>query len=100
MNLKMITDVYALVREIVRHPEVAKHNTKRNRFKNTLVVCFLLMFFGFVVMTEQAILQSQEKRVLFNEVATKQLKIEELENDLYIKRLASEKNAASNDVEP
>ena len=92
MNMKLITDIYALVREILRQPSIAKHNTKRNFFKNILMACFLLMFFGFIVMTEQAILQSQEKQLLFNRVATQKLEIEQLENDLYIKQHATAEN--------
>lgn len=88
MNINLITTLVALVREISRNPEVVKHNTKKNRFKNILMLCFIMMFFGFAVMTEQAILQTQEKHRLAVQLETQKQKIEGLENDLYIRDIS------------
>lgn len=92
MNAQMIAGFIALIKEIMRHPGVKKHNTRKNRVQNILMLCFLLMFFGFTIMTEQAILQSAAKYELQNTVRTQNKRIQDLELDLYVKKLAEESN--------
>ena len=90
MDIKTFSALIALIKEILRHPEIKKHNTKKNRVKNILLVCFLLMFFGFAVMTEQAVLQSTAKHELQNEVTALKKQVEELKLDLYVKQLSEQ----------
>lgn len=97
MNAQMIAGFVALIKEIMRHPGVKKHNTRKNRVQNILMLCFLMMFFGFTIMTEQAILQSAAKYELQNTVAIQKKRINELELDLYVKKLANDTSVKSMD---
>lgn len=90
MNFQTITGFIALIKEILRHPSIKKHNTKKNRVQNILMLCFLLMFFGFTIMTEQAILQSSAKYELQVKVDALNKEIEDLKLDLYVKKLSDE----------
>lgn len=90
MNFQTIAGFIALIKEILRHPSIKKHNTKKNRVQNILMLCFLLMFFGFTIMTEQAILQSSAKYELQVKVDALNKEIEDLKLDLYVKKLSDE----------
>lgn len=87
MNIQMLTGFIALIREILRQPGIKKHNTKKNRLRNILMINFLLMFLGFAVMTEQAIIQSNAKYKIQSEILARDKIIEEMERDLYMKKL-------------
>lgn len=88
MHIQMLTSVIALIREVLNQPGVKKYNTKKNRVKNILMISFLLMFLGFSIMTEQAILQSNAKYVIQDKIALQNKLINELERDLYLKDLS------------
>lgn len=98
MNPQMIAGFIALIKEIMRHPSVKKHNTKKNRVQNIMMVCFLLMFFGFTIMTEQAILQSTAKYELQKTIAMQNKRIKDLELDLYVKKLSDDMSVESTEV--
>lgn len=96
MNFQTIAGFIALIKEILRHPSIKKHNTKKNRVQNILMLCFLLMFFGFTIMTEQAILQSSAKYELQVTVDALNKEIENLKLDLYVKKLSDESDEPIN----
>ena len=96
MDFQTIAGFIALIKEILRHPSIKKHNTKKNRVQNILMLCFLLMFFGFTIMTEQAILQSSAKYELQVKVDALNKEIEDLKLDLYVKKLSDESDEPIN----
>ena len=97
MNIQMLTGFIALIREILRQPGIKKYNTKKKRLRNILMINFLLMFLGFAVMTEQAIIQSNAKYKTQSEILSRDKLIEEMERDLYLKKLSE---SLSNDTPP
>ena len=90
MNIQTLSALIALIKEMLRHPEIKKRNTKKNRVLNIVLLCFLIMFFGFAIMTEQAVLQSSAKYELQNEVTVLKKQVEELKLDLYVKQLSEQ----------